>query len=67
MKRIFLAALALVMPLSLTVATPPPAQAAEYTKVVRYGPFTIPGGTATDPGMIHNALRFAVARPCTDC
>src|SRR4029453_18938291 len=31
-----------------------PAQAATSTKVVRYGPFTIPAGTATDPGMIHN-------------
>jgi hypothetical protein len=67
MKRILLAALALVMPVSLTVATPPPAHAAESTKVVRYGPFTIPGGTTTDPGMIHNALRFTVARPCADC
>jgi hypothetical protein len=44
-----------------------PAYAASYTKVVRYGPFTIPGGTMTDPGMIHNQLKFGVARPCTDC
>ena len=27
-----------------------PAQAATSTKTVRYGPFTIPAGTATDPG-----------------
>jgi hypothetical protein len=43
------------------------AQAATSTKVVRYGPFTIPAGTATDPGMIHNKLSFAVPRPCVDC
>jgi hypothetical protein len=42
-------------------------QAATFTKVVRYGPFTIPAGTMTDPGMIHNRLRLAVARPCLDC
>jgi hypothetical protein len=45
-----------------------PAQAATSTKVVRYGPFTIPAATsATDPGMIHNKLLFGVARPCIDC
>jgi hypothetical protein len=44
-----------------------PAQAATYEKVVRYGPFTIPAGTDTDPGMIHNKLMFGVARPCIDC
>lgn len=44
-----------------------PASAATYTRVVRYGPFTIPAGTATDPGMIHNRLLFAVQRPCLDC
>lgn len=66
MKRTILAALVMVMPL-LAVSTPSPAAAAEYTKVVRYGPFTIPAGTATEPGEISNALRFAVRRPCTDC
>jgi Stress up-regulated Nod 19 len=34
---------------------------------VRYGPYTIPAGTMTDPGMIHNKLEFAVTRPCSDC
>jgi hypothetical protein len=43
------------------------AQAASYTKVVRYGPFNLPGGTSTEPGMIHNQLSLAVARPCLDC
>lgn len=44
-----------------------PAQAATYTRTVRYGPYTIPAGTATSPGMIHNSLRFGVQRPCADC
>src|SRR4029453_15895066 len=44
-----------------------PAQPAPPTKTVRYGPFTIPAGTATDPGMIHNKLLLGVARPCVDC
>ena len=44
-----------------------PAHAATSRKVVRYGPFTIPGETMTDPGMIHNQLKFGVARTCTDC
>jgi hypothetical protein len=44
-----------------------PAQAATSTKTVRYGPFTIPAGTATDPGMVHNKLLFGVTRPCVDC
>jgi hypothetical protein len=44
-----------------------PAQAATATKTVRYGPFTIPAGTTTDPGMIHNKLMLGVARPCVDC
>jgi hypothetical protein len=44
-----------------------PAQAATSTKTVRYGPFTVPAGTETTPGMVHNKLLFGVARPCVDC
>jgi Stress up-regulated Nod 19 len=44
-----------------------PAQAATATKTVQYGPFTIPAGTQTTPGMVHNKLKFGVARPCVDC
>jgi Stress up-regulated Nod 19 len=44
-----------------------PAQAATYQKAVRYGPFTIPGGTDAGPGMVHNKLVFGVQRPCIDC
>jgi hypothetical protein len=47
--------------------TPASASTTTYTKVVRYGPFTIPGGTDAEPGMIHNQLRLGVARPCGDC
>jgi hypothetical protein len=43
------------------------AQAATTTKAVRYGPYTIPGGTHDDPGMVHNKLQLGVRRPCTDC
>ena len=32
----------------------PTAQAATSTKVVRYGPYTVPGGTMAEPGMINN-------------
>jgi hypothetical protein len=42
-------------------------QALGATKTVRYGPYTIPGGTMETPGMIHNRLQFAVQRPCVDC
>jgi Stress up-regulated Nod 19 len=49
------------------LAVAAPAHAATYTKTVRYGPYTIPAGTATDPGMVHNQLKLAVARPCADC
>ena len=41
--------------------------AAAGTTTVRYGPYTIPGGTEADPGMVHNKVQFAVRRPCTDC
>jgi hypothetical protein len=67
MKRLALLAGLLVASLLVAVAPAEPAHAATYTRVVRYGPFTIPGGTAADPGMINNNLRFAVQRPCIDC
>jgi hypothetical protein len=41
--------------------------ASAATKTVRYGPYTIPGGTQDMPGMVHNKLSFAVTRPCLDC
>ena len=49
------------------MAVAPAAEAATYTRTVRYGPYTIPAGTMTEPGMIHNQLRLAVQRPCSDC
>jgi hypothetical protein len=67
MKRfIVIAGLAMAM-LLVGLVPARPAQAATSKRVVRYGPFTIPGGTATDPGMIHNRLLFGVTRPCVDC
>jgi hypothetical protein len=42
-------------------------RAALSTRVVRYGPYTIPGATSSGPGMVHNQLRLAVPRPCVDC
>jgi hypothetical protein len=67
MRRLTIAAVLALAVSVLVGLSPPAAQAAEYTRVVRYGPFTIPAGTMTDPGMIHNQLRLAVARPCIDC
>ena len=43
------------------------AGAAATTRVVRYGPSMIPGGSMDMPGMVHNKLSFAVSRPCLDC
>jgi hypothetical protein len=62
MKRWVVLCLAVLVSMSLW---PDAAQAA--TRIVRYGPFSIPAGTAEEPGMIHNQLRLAVARPCLDC
>jgi hypothetical protein len=46
---------------------PPAAQAAEQTKTVRYGPFTIPAAASeTEPAMV-TKLKLAVQRPCADC
>ena len=44
-----------------------PVRAATYTKVVRYGPFTIPAATEAGPGVLPNRLKVAVQRPCIDC
>jgi hypothetical protein len=67
MRRLaILSALALAVSL-LTTVTAQEANAATYTRTVRYGPFTIPGGTMDNPGMIHNKLMLGVSRACTDC
>ena len=62
MKRNVLILLAIM---SASLAWSPVALA--ETTTVRYGPYTIPAGTTTDPGMIHNKLEFGVKRPCSDC
>ena len=67
MKRsAVLAGLAVAM-LLVTLAPARPAYAATYTKMVRYGPFTVSGGSATEPGMIVNQLKLGVQRACVDC
>jgi Stress up-regulated Nod 19 len=65
-RSVLVAGLAMVTVLA-SLSAAQPAQAATSTRVVRYGPFTIPAGTQADPGMIHNKLIFGVARPCIDC
>jgi Stress up-regulated Nod 19 len=64
MKRCAILIFAVVVSMLLW---PHAGQAATSTKVVRYGPYSLPAGSATEPGMIHNQLRLAVARPCLDC
>lgn len=59
------ALVAAIMAVGLAVAAP--AQASTYTKIVRYGPYTVPAGTMSDPGMISNQLKLGVQRPCSDC
>jgi hypothetical protein len=49
------------------VVSASPANAATSTKVVLYGPFTIPAATDSGPGMVNNKLKFAVRRPCLGC
>ena len=63
MKRLFLVALGL---LTLMILLPGAAKAATQTRTIRYGPFTLPAGSATTPSEI-SRLRLAVARPCLDC
>jgi hypothetical protein len=67
MKRLVVGALTVTL-LMLGLVVAAPAQAATYTKVIRYGPYTIPAAASmTEPGMIHNQLKLGVARPCLDC
>jgi hypothetical protein len=67
MKRIVSILVLVLGAVLATQSMAKPAGATTYTKVVRYGPFTIPGGTATVPGELPNRLTFAVSRPCLDC
>jgi hypothetical protein len=67
MKRCAVVLGAVVTMLLAGLLTAQPASAATYSKVVRYGPFTIPAGTELEPGMIHNRVLLGVQRPCVDC
>ena len=51
--------------LALVLVVPASAQA-DYSKTVRYGPFTVPGGSEEMPGM-KQAIRLAVSKPCSEC
>jgi len=51
--------------LALALVVPASAQA-DYSKTVRYGPFTVPGGSEEMPGM-KQAIRLAVSKPCSEC
>jgi hypothetical protein len=64
MRRFALLILAVI---GATLLWPHIGQATTYTKTIPYGPYNLPAGTATEPGMIHNQLRLAVPRPCLDC
>src|SRR5215207_8673085 len=68
MRRLsIISALALALAIGLLGLVAAPAAQADETRVVRYGPFTIPAGTMDAPGMLHNQLRLAVSRACLDC
>jgi hypothetical protein len=65
MKRALVAGLMVVT--AAVSMFPSAAGAATSTKVVRYGPYTIPAGTEAEPGLVNNKLNFAVQRPCVAC
>jgi hypothetical protein len=47
-----------------------PTQPGASTKVVSYGPFTVPAARGTEhgqEGMIKNSFRFGVPKPCNNC
>lgn len=59
------------MAVGVPVIEPTPASSASSTsvstRVVRYGPYTIPAATSAGPGAVSNKLQLAVRRPCVDC
>jgi hypothetical protein len=46
---------------------PAAANAATYTKVVRYGPFALPAASDPMAGSATTKLKLGVRRPCADC
>jgi hypothetical protein len=63
-KRLVLTALAIVVWCSVVPAV---ANAATYTKVVRYGPFALPAASDPVAGSTTTKLKLGVQRPCADC
>lgn len=66
MERIVIVSVLALASALLSVVTGAPAQAAESTRTIFYGPFTVPAGTMDQPGEL-SRLRLAVGRPCSDC
>jgi Stress up-regulated Nod 19 len=64
MKRLVLMALTVAVWCSVVPAA---ANAATYTKVVRYGPFALPAATDPQAGSTVTQLKLGVQRPCVDC
>lgn len=66
-----MATVALVMSaIGVAGASPSGAQDVEtqaQTETVRYGPYTIPGASGGEPGMLENQLELWTAPPCTNC
>ena len=64
LKRLVLPAVAVAL---LCSTVPAAAQAATYTKAVRYGPYSLPAATDPMAGSTVTQLKLAVRRPCSDC
>jgi hypothetical protein len=63
-KRLVLSGLAVVVWCSLLAAA---ANAATYTKTVRYGPFALPAASDPKAGSTLTQVKLGVQRACTDC
>lgn len=69
MRKLLSIGAVLATALATVLVAASPASASHTTNVttVRYGPFTIPGGTMDMPGMIENRILLGVAKPCIGC
>jgi len=64
--KLISAVFSLALAISLLVVAAPSEASAATERTIRYGPFTIPAGTATAPAS-SSYLRLGVSRPCTEC
>lgn len=74
MRRAFraIAAVALLVGLAAVQQGAPASAAPENhasasTTTVQYGPYTIPGASGGEPGMLENQLELWTSKPCTGC